>query len=262
MRQSARLRASGGKVSTGRHGPREACNAAAGDAPGAEGLSGLAKAFFYAGARALLVSHWSVQSDAAVKLTTHMLAEAADHPESGRAEALRRSMLALMNDPDNPHFAPCSGRHSCSSARAAFRCGRHPEPGTPLAPPKGLTQGRRGVGVGCYWPGKRQPAPATPYGAPGGHCTPRPHQFPGLAATSCKGEVAQALNLTRPLPYRPGWQVLRPVDRTSRWTRRRCPAARSGGRPRSPPGWPILFLGMKSGMISGMFSGTKAHPGN
>ena len=35
-----------------------ACNA--GDKPGAEALSGLARAFFYAGARALLVSHWAV----------------------------------------------------------------------------------------------------------------------------------------------------------------------------------------------------------
>ncbi len=51
------------------------------------------------------MSHWSVQSDAAVKLTTRMLTEAADHPENGRAEALQRSMLALMNDSDNPHFA-------------------------------------------------------------------------------------------------------------------------------------------------------------
>ncbi len=57
------------------------------------------------GARALLVSHWSVPSDSTVKLTTRMLAEAADHPENGRAEALRHSMLALMNDRDNPHFA-------------------------------------------------------------------------------------------------------------------------------------------------------------
>src|SRR5262249_42365199 len=32
-----------------------ACNTAAGDKPGAEALSGLARAFFYAGARALLV---------------------------------------------------------------------------------------------------------------------------------------------------------------------------------------------------------------
>jgi CHAT domain-containing protein len=37
-----------------------ACNTAgAGDTVGAEALSGLARAFFYAGARALLVSHWS-----------------------------------------------------------------------------------------------------------------------------------------------------------------------------------------------------------
>ncbi len=34
-----------------------------------------------------------------------MLAEAAENPGIARAEALRRSMLALMNDPDNPHYA-------------------------------------------------------------------------------------------------------------------------------------------------------------
>ena len=39
-----------------------ACNTVAGDKPGAEAMSGLARAFFYAGARALLVSHWSVAS--------------------------------------------------------------------------------------------------------------------------------------------------------------------------------------------------------
>jgi CHAT domain-containing protein len=40
-----------------------ACNTAAGGAPGGEALSGLARAFFYAGARSLLVSHWAVDSD-------------------------------------------------------------------------------------------------------------------------------------------------------------------------------------------------------
>ena len=34
-----------------------ACNTAAGEAKGAAALSGLARAFFYAGARSLLVSH-------------------------------------------------------------------------------------------------------------------------------------------------------------------------------------------------------------
>ncbi|MCH7929915.1 MAG: CHAT domain-containing protein [Proteobacteria bacterium] len=83
-----------------------ACNTAAADGtPGAEGLSGLAKAFFYAGARALLVSHWSVSSEAAVALTTRMLGELADHPEIGRAEALKRSMLAMMANEEKDHFA-------------------------------------------------------------------------------------------------------------------------------------------------------------
>ena len=83
-----------------------ACNTAAADGtPGADGLSGLAKAFFYAGSRALLVSHWPVVSEAAVKLTTAMLRYAADHPEAGRAEALRSSMLALMADDAMPRFA-------------------------------------------------------------------------------------------------------------------------------------------------------------
>jgi CHAT domain-containing protein len=43
-----------------------ACNTAAGDVGDAEALSGLARAFFYARARALLVSHWYVNSAAAV----------------------------------------------------------------------------------------------------------------------------------------------------------------------------------------------------
>ena len=79
-----------------------ACNTAAGDKPGAEALSGLARAFFYAGARGLLVSHWPVKSSAAVKLTTTAIAELKAHPEIGRAEALRRAMLTLMQDKSDP----------------------------------------------------------------------------------------------------------------------------------------------------------------
>ena len=75
-----------------------ACNTAAGDSgqPGAEALSGLARAFFYAGARALLVSHWAVNSQATVDLVTRGFAELNADPRIGRAEALRRSMLALI----------------------------------------------------------------------------------------------------------------------------------------------------------------------
>jgi CHAT domain-containing protein/tetratricopeptide (TPR) repeat protein len=85
-----------------------ACNTAAGDKLGAEALSGLARAFFYAGARTLLVSHWPVYSDAAVQLLDGTFAELRAHPEIGRSEAYRRAMIALIEDPaqaDNPHPA-------------------------------------------------------------------------------------------------------------------------------------------------------------
>jgi hypothetical protein len=70
----------------------------------AEALSGLARAFIYAQARALLVSHWEVYSDATVKLITTAIREMVSDPKVGRSEALRRSMLALI-DKGEPHEA-------------------------------------------------------------------------------------------------------------------------------------------------------------
>lgn len=83
-----------------------ACNTAAPDGqPGAEGLSGLAKAFFHAGTRSLLVSHWPVASEATVPLTTTMLKEYEAAPNAGKAQAHRKAMLALMNTPGHPEYA-------------------------------------------------------------------------------------------------------------------------------------------------------------
>ena len=80
-----------------------ACNTAAGDGrPDAGGLSGLAKAFFYAGARALLVSHWAVESSAAVRLTTTTFSELQRDPRAGRAEAFRHAEMALLDNSDLP----------------------------------------------------------------------------------------------------------------------------------------------------------------
>jgi CHAT domain-containing protein len=73
-----------------------ACNTAGASGETAEPLSGMARAFFYAGARALLVSHWEVGSDAAVKLTTRAFVEMNANPKIGRAEAFRVSMRALI----------------------------------------------------------------------------------------------------------------------------------------------------------------------
>jgi CHAT domain-containing protein len=75
-----------------------ACNTAAGDKPGAEALSGLARAFFYAGARALLVSHWRIDSKATTRLTTSTFDIMKSDQSVGRAEALRRAMLDYLED--------------------------------------------------------------------------------------------------------------------------------------------------------------------
>jgi CHAT domain-containing protein/tetratricopeptide (TPR) repeat protein len=73
-----------------------ACNTAGGSAEGAEALSGLARAFFYAGARSLLVSHWYVDSEAAVAITTGAVNTIKANPKTRRAEALRSSEAALI----------------------------------------------------------------------------------------------------------------------------------------------------------------------
>lgn len=77
--------------------------AASDGTPDAEGVSSLARAFFYAGNRALLATHWAVPSDATLKLVTRTLRERARG--AGNAEALRRAMLPLMNGEDRLAFA-------------------------------------------------------------------------------------------------------------------------------------------------------------
>ena len=81
-----------------------ACNTAggAGSGEGAEALSGLARVFFYAGARALLVSHWEVDSAATVKLVTAATSEIVGKKTLGRAEAMRRAMIAVIGDTSRP----------------------------------------------------------------------------------------------------------------------------------------------------------------
>jgi CHAT domain-containing protein len=46
----------------------------------------------------LLVSHWAVASDAAAKLTVATFNNLNGDPGIGRSEALRRAMLAYLND--------------------------------------------------------------------------------------------------------------------------------------------------------------------
>ena len=77
-----------------------ACNTAAGDgSSGAEGLSGLARSFFFAGARSLLVSNWPVRDDVAAVLTVKVLALHRAHPDWSRARALQTAEKAIRDDP-------------------------------------------------------------------------------------------------------------------------------------------------------------------
>jgi CHAT domain-containing protein/Tfp pilus assembly protein PilF len=82
-----------------------ACNTASAEKPGAEALSGLARAFFYAGARSLVVSNWEVDSDSAVALMTGTFAALAADPKLSHAEALQKSMLAMINNTQRPDWA-------------------------------------------------------------------------------------------------------------------------------------------------------------
>ena len=82
-----------------------ACNTAGGGGGRLRGeaLSGLATAFFYAGSRALLASHWYVVSEPTVFLTTRTFDAYQQSPSIGRAEALRRAQLALLEQPNMAH---------------------------------------------------------------------------------------------------------------------------------------------------------------
>jgi len=84
-----------------------ACNTAAGDKAGADALSGLARAFLFAGTRALLVSHWAVDSESAVSLTARTFSFLAKSPQMRRAEAFQRAMLTMIEEGQPPaNWAP------------------------------------------------------------------------------------------------------------------------------------------------------------
>lgn len=77
-----------------------ACNTAAGDgASNAESLSGLARAFMFAGARSLLVSSWPVRDDVAAALTAKAVELKRRHPDWSRPRALQAAARAIRDDP-------------------------------------------------------------------------------------------------------------------------------------------------------------------
>ncbi|OAO05084.1 hypothetical protein A8B75_04560 [Sphingomonadales bacterium EhC05] len=76
-----------------------ACNTAAGDGSETEsGLSGLARSFFFAGARKLLASNWPVRDDVSALLTVNTIKIARENPQLSQAQAFQRAMQEIRND--------------------------------------------------------------------------------------------------------------------------------------------------------------------
>lgn len=75
-----------------------ACNTAAGEGEGAEALSGLGRAFFFAGARAILVSSWPVDSEASRKLMTDLFKRYVQEQGTSKPRALQLASLRLLDE--------------------------------------------------------------------------------------------------------------------------------------------------------------------
>ncbi|MBF0355978.1 MAG: CHAT domain-containing protein [Alphaproteobacteria bacterium] len=74
-----------------------ACNTAAANGAGGDALSGLGRAFFYAGARSVLATHWAVETESAQQLTKQTF-QAEKTSRLSRSLALKQSMTKLLDD--------------------------------------------------------------------------------------------------------------------------------------------------------------------
>jgi len=74
-----------------------ACNTGAAEGEGAEAVTGLGRAFFYAGTRALLVSMWPVETTSARMLTTGLFRFQRENKNLTRSEALQKAVLEMID---------------------------------------------------------------------------------------------------------------------------------------------------------------------
>lgn len=94
-----------------------ACNTAAADGAGSEAVSGLGRGFFYAGARSVLATHWPVETVSARELVTQLFEGYTRDPKMTRAQALRNTMLILL---DKGGTVDARGKLVMSYAHPAF----------------------------------------------------------------------------------------------------------------------------------------------
>ena len=81
-----------------------ACNTAGSSGRfGGDSLSGLAEAFFFAGARSLVVSHWQVPSRATASLMSAMFESLGPDLKTGSALSLRDAQKSLIKTEKTAH---------------------------------------------------------------------------------------------------------------------------------------------------------------
>ncbi len=81
-----------------------ACNTATGGSRfGGESLSGLSEAFFHAGARNMLISHWQVPSAATASLMSNLFTSLGPQMASGSSDALRAAQLTMIGRAQTAH---------------------------------------------------------------------------------------------------------------------------------------------------------------
>ena len=93
-----------------------ACNTGAADGIGGEAVSGLGRGFFYAGSRALLVTHWPVESESAKKLVTEIFSRYSK--QTSRAISVQQAAQDLIDS--KGYVDPTSGRQVYSYAHPMF----------------------------------------------------------------------------------------------------------------------------------------------
>ena len=75
-----------------------ACNTGSSEGDGTEALTGLGRAFFYAGTRSILASMWPVETTSAKKLVSDIFRNQQSDKTLSRAAALRKSMIGLIDE--------------------------------------------------------------------------------------------------------------------------------------------------------------------
>jgi CHAT domain-containing protein len=109
-----------------------ACNSGGpGGSTAGESLSGLARAFFYSGARSMLVTHWSVNDQAAAYLVSDTLRRMQTKGGTGVAEAMREAELSLLDAAVKAGGSPAAHPFFWAPFAVIGDGGAAPTPGSP-----------------------------------------------------------------------------------------------------------------------------------